>query len=219
MKPPAFQFYADDFIAGTSDMTAEEVGQYIRLLCYQWSKGSIPSDPDRLTLICGGNAKPHAVAKFGICQDGAMRNERMEEERAKQAEYRARQAENGKKRWVGNAKPHANPDAVAMPSHMPNACSPSPSPLPIEKKRRRKNVRPELTDEEWLANLKTQPENHGKDIDGLRVRMFKWCQDRGETPTRRRLEVWLKKEEPMLPMQKPAERVWTPEEMLRNAIG
>lgn len=121
-KPPAFQFYADDFIAGTSDMTNEEVGVYVRLLCYQWSKGAIPSDTDRLNLICCGNAKPHAIAKFGLCEDGMLRNERMEKERSKQAAFREKQAENGKKRWLGNAKP--------VPSLMPNACSPSPSPSP-----------------------------------------------------------------------------------------
>jgi uncharacterized protein YdaU (DUF1376 family) len=34
-KPPAFQFYADDFLGGTIDLTTEEVGAYIRLLCFQ----------------------------------------------------------------------------------------------------------------------------------------------------------------------------------------
>jgi uncharacterized protein YdaU (DUF1376 family) len=52
-RSPAFQFYADDFIAGTADMSAEEVGAFIRLLCHQWSKGSIPADEERSGRIAG----------------------------------------------------------------------------------------------------------------------------------------------------------------------
>lgn len=122
MRPPAFQFYADDFLAGTSDMTTEEVGAYIRLLCHQWNKGGIPNDPERIALMSGGIAKPHAVAKFRLCEDGMLRNARLERERDKQTKYREKQAVNGAKRWVGNAKPHAKDE--------PNACSPSPSPSP-----------------------------------------------------------------------------------------
>ena len=44
MKAPAFQFYAADFLVGTSDMTNEEVGIYIRLLCHQWAKGFVLKD-------------------------------------------------------------------------------------------------------------------------------------------------------------------------------
>lgn len=41
MKPPAFQFYADEYLAGTIAMSLAEVGAYIRLLCYQWLNGDI----------------------------------------------------------------------------------------------------------------------------------------------------------------------------------
>ena len=46
-KAPAFMFYADDFLAGTLEMSQEEVGQYIRLLCHQWNRGSIPVETER----------------------------------------------------------------------------------------------------------------------------------------------------------------------------
>lgn len=109
---------------GTLGMSAEAVGAYIRLLCYQWDNGAVP-DSDDFIKRCGGIANPHAVAevrlKFGKTSDG-LKNARLEEVRAKQEDYRQKQAINGKKRWVGNAKP--------LPSHMPNACSPSPSPTP-----------------------------------------------------------------------------------------
>ena len=46
-KAPAFQFYADDFLAGTLEMSQEEVGQFIRLLCHQWNRGSIPVETEK----------------------------------------------------------------------------------------------------------------------------------------------------------------------------
>jgi len=120
VKPPAFQFYPADFIMGTMAMTPEQVGAYIRLLCYQWENGPIPNDDALLARItgCGGNAIACAKSKFGL-SDGKLANTRLEQTRQNQASYRKKQADNAAKRWVGNA--------VAMPSHMPNASSPTPS--------------------------------------------------------------------------------------------
>ena len=36
-KAPAFQLYAQDFLTGVMDLTMEERGVYITLLCKQWS--------------------------------------------------------------------------------------------------------------------------------------------------------------------------------------
>ena len=136
MKPPAFQFYADDFLGGTCDMTAEEVGAYIRLLCHQWNKGGIPNDPERLSRMAGvmpGPSLGYASAKFRLCEDGVLRNDRMEEERAKQQQFRASQSEKGKKgadtRWK-----HGPGYATAMPVLIPKHGSPSPSPSPSPNK-------------------------------------------------------------------------------------
>jgi len=54
-KPPAFQFYPQDYLASTrvAEMTLEEEGVYIRLLCYCWSAGSIPKDPERCARLAG----------------------------------------------------------------------------------------------------------------------------------------------------------------------
>ncbi len=127
MKPPAFQFYAADFLVGTATMTAEEVGAYIRLLCYQWDTGSVPDDDATICRLggCGGIAVARLRQKFRTTPDG-LKNPRMELEREKQRVYREKQAENGAKRWGGNAKPQG----LAHPTHVPNGCSPSPSPSP-----------------------------------------------------------------------------------------
>ena len=83
MKAPAFQFYAADFLVGTAMMSAEEVGGYIRLLCYQWTHGSIPNDDAVLQRLtgCGGNAVASIRHKFGIGSAGGLVNERLEQVR------------------------------------------------------------------------------------------------------------------------------------------
>ena len=41
-NPPAFQFYAQDWMTGVMDLTMEERGIYITLLSIQWIKNKIP---------------------------------------------------------------------------------------------------------------------------------------------------------------------------------
>jgi uncharacterized protein YdaU (DUF1376 family) len=126
-KAPAFQFYADDFLAGTITMTNEERGAYIALLCLQWSKGSLTeNDFQRVCIGMPPHSQRICQDKFQIDADGNFRNKRLEAEREKQDQYRKKQTDNAKKRWVGNATAYA----TALPAHMPNVCSPSPSPSP-----------------------------------------------------------------------------------------
>lgn len=124
VKPPAFQFYPDDFVGGVADMTQAEVGAYILLLCHQWSRGEIPSDPERASLIAKGEVSDHVMAKF---PNG--KNERMELVRAERAAWVERQRDNGRKgmakRWHNQA--YNEPITTLQPEHN----SPSPSPTPI----------------------------------------------------------------------------------------
>jgi uncharacterized protein YdaU (DUF1376 family) len=129
-KAPAFQFYADDFLAGTITMTNEERGAYIALLCIQWSKESLTEND--FQRVCAG-MPPHSQricqSKFQIDAEGNYKNQRLETEREKQVQYRKKQTDNANKRWLGNATAYA----TALPADMPNACSPSPSPSPNNK--------------------------------------------------------------------------------------
>ena len=129
-KAPAFQFYADDFLAGTITMTNEERGAYIALLCIQWSKEALTEND--FQRVCAG-MPPHSQricqSKFQIDADGNYRNQRLEIEREKQVQYRKKQTDNANKRWVGNATAYP----TALPADMPNVCSPSPSPSPNNK--------------------------------------------------------------------------------------
>lgn len=94
-RSPAFQFYADDFLAGTLDLSQEEVGAYIRLLCHQWNRGSIPVETEKQQRLAGGSVSVDVLAKFRLVDGLGLVNERLETERAKQAAYRQKQSEKG----------------------------------------------------------------------------------------------------------------------------
>lgn len=88
-KAPAFQFYAADFLIDTAEMTGQEVGIYIRLLCYQWVNESLPSDPKRLSSIAIDllDVWQDISYKFVEGDDGRLRNPRLEETRRVQQEH------------------------------------------------------------------------------------------------------------------------------------
>ena len=52
-KDPAFLFYPKDWLEGTAEMSPEEKGVYIDLLCYQHQRGFIPSDTLKLSRMVG----------------------------------------------------------------------------------------------------------------------------------------------------------------------
>lgn len=126
-KSPAFQFYPKDFLSGTATMSLQEVGAYVRLLCYAWDAGSVPAEPKERARILGcARAQEKELwkkvgQKFALRGDAYI-NERMEDERHKQAEYRRRQSDKGKAgataRW-DDGHGHACAIAAAMPAPLP----------------------------------------------------------------------------------------------------
>ncbi len=146
-KAPAFQLYADDFLAGTADMTAEEVGGFIRLLCHQWAKGGVPDSEERSGMMAGLMGSPslrYVLSKFEKDPaDGLLKNKRLESVRSEKDAYLKSQSESGLKgalaRWNqcrANGDPNGDPngaivaDGVATPmaNGSRNDGSPSPSP-------------------------------------------------------------------------------------------
>lgn len=88
-KAPAFRFYSDDFLAGTFAMSNEQVGLYIRLLCLEWSQGSIDAETARqLAGDMADDKLAGVLAKFDDTGAGRLTNARLEFERRKQAEFR-----------------------------------------------------------------------------------------------------------------------------------
>jgi uncharacterized protein YdaU (DUF1376 family) len=69
MKDPAILFYYQDFLVGTSFLTNEEVGAYIRVLCHMADKGSISKE--HILKICSTHDIYNAIIeKFQIDEDG-----------------------------------------------------------------------------------------------------------------------------------------------------
>lgn len=122
MKPsPAFQFYPADFLVGCAELSAEQVGAYIRLLCYQWSKGALPDNNKLLAALAGCKLASVSIirAKFTKGEDGLLRNQRLEEVRNEQEDYRKKQAERATRQWLAKGS--------AVASHRPASGSAMPS--------------------------------------------------------------------------------------------
>ena len=140
-KAPAFQFYADDFLAGTLEMSQEEVGQYIRLLCHQWNRGSIPVETEKQQRLTGGCVSVDVLVKFRLCEDGLLRNERLETVRSEKDRYLQQQSQKGRKsaelRKLASTvvqpdtQPESNSGSTTVEIRLqPKVNSPSPSPTP-----------------------------------------------------------------------------------------
>jgi uncharacterized protein YdaU (DUF1376 family) len=105
-KPPAYQYYASDFEQGTADFTIEEVGIYQRLLNFEWTNGSIPDDPKKLSLICRCNFNkfmrywPKVRSKFKQQGESDLVNEKMENVRVIQMQFREKQSQRAKLRYA-----------------------------------------------------------------------------------------------------------------------
>lgn len=57
-RAPYFKFFVDDWRAGTTELTYEQKGLYIDLLCLMWDrKGGLPNDPVEIAKLLGRNPK------------------------------------------------------------------------------------------------------------------------------------------------------------------
>jgi 5-methylcytosine-specific restriction endonuclease McrA len=91
-KDPAFLFYSSDFLSGVTDLTMEERGQYITLLCLQHQKGPLSEKTIRLTV---GSVSVDVLAKFEKDNEGRYFNERLKSEIEKRSKFTLSRKENG----------------------------------------------------------------------------------------------------------------------------
>jgi hypothetical protein len=119
-------FYPADFLTGTADMSAIEVGGYIRLLCYQWLKGELPDDNEKLIFMAGVKEEniPHILSKFIKGKNGKYYNKKLEIIREEYKNYCRKQKNNAIKRWhsnnLQNVPSHCGGIPTAMPADMPD---------------------------------------------------------------------------------------------------
>lgn len=93
MKRPSFQFYPKDFISDRNVviMNNEEVGVYIKLLCFMWEdeKCELPDDPEYLARLC--HCDKVVITSLYRCfkvVNNTIKHKRLEHERDKQNSYR-----------------------------------------------------------------------------------------------------------------------------------
>lgn len=108
-KPPAFQFYANDFMDATRLWDANAVGLYVRCMCIQWTQGSIPADMKLLAraIHCDRSELeacwPVLSTKFIDQGDGTLKNSRLEEVRDRQKTVSGKRSDAANARWSAHA--------------------------------------------------------------------------------------------------------------------
>ena len=93
-KDPAVLFYTGDFLNGCTDLTLEERGQYITMLCLQHQKGHLSEKTIRLSV---GSVSVDVLNKFEKDNEGNFFNKRMDEEIEKRQHFLDTRYFNGKK--------------------------------------------------------------------------------------------------------------------------
>jgi len=112
-KDPAFLFYSSDFLNGVSDLTMEERGQYITLLCLQHQKDELTEKTIRL---CVGSVSVDVLSKFVKNENGNYFNERLCDEIEKRKLFTESRRNNGAKggRPKNKLKPNGLPKKNLM---------------------------------------------------------------------------------------------------------
>jgi hypothetical protein len=95
-NPPSFQFYPQDFISDLNvrSMSNAEVGMYIKLLCYCWIEGGLPTNGSSRVVDLYFKKSP-TVARCFVEKDGKYRNPRLDLEREKQRRWRDKCSKGG----------------------------------------------------------------------------------------------------------------------------
>jgi len=128
-KPPAFQMYAQSWLASTRGMPHDVKGAYIDLLCWAWDNGPLPNSPAWRARVFGTNAKETARLwaalrhKFVRIAQGWI-NARLEEQRGELAAYQARAKNAADARW------HGSDSHQASVEHASSTCSNDAKPMP-----------------------------------------------------------------------------------------
>ena len=115
MKDPAFLFYSSDFLSGVSDLTMEERGQFITLLCLQHQKGALNEKTIRLSV---GSCSVDVLKKFSQDENGNFYNERLVLEIEKRNNFTESRRNNGLK--GGRPKKEEKPLGLHKDNHMAN---------------------------------------------------------------------------------------------------
>ena len=97
MKDPSFDFYYQDFLVGTSFMSLEATGAYIKCLCHQAHKNSISRDQIKAICLDDESIITQILPKFTLDNEsGLLYNERCRFEVEKKRKYASSRSKNRK---------------------------------------------------------------------------------------------------------------------------
>lgn len=129
-RTPWMPLYCDDLIGSTADMSVEEFGAYVRLLCHCWTRGPLPIDDKVICRIAGCRLSVwRAICpRFAPCtrDDGqpGLSQTRLEAERFKRQRFAEERSESGRRgaasRWHGPANGSVNGSTMASHNHNHN---------------------------------------------------------------------------------------------------
>jgi uncharacterized protein YdaU (DUF1376 family) len=175
MKSPAFQFYAADFLIGVMGMSDEEVGVYIKMLAFQWERGSLPNDRKTIKKLINSKKVPSemVLSKFITDDAGFLLNPRLEKERAKQENFRESRASNARKRWEKGDGDDARASAVHGGSTSEtHALQSSSSSSEREREKRARSTaapaKPDFDEDEFEDSM---PQVNAKDMRQIQARI------------------------------------------------
>lgn len=153
MKDPAFLFYPESFLVGTMDMTDEEVGQYIRLLCRQHQKGHLPASKIE-------TLSDELQSKFIKDDDGKYYNRRLDDEIQKRKKFVDSKKVNGAKGGrpkKTDSKPIGKPTENLQETDRFSVAKPTEN-LPINRNRNRNTNKDIDIDISYISDIERKPE-------------------------------------------------------------
>lgn len=146
-KFPYFNFFPTDWIAGTAELTPEQLGAFINLLAYAWEQdppASLPDNEATLARLAGltvqrwrkiGEPIRRRLEKG---EDGRLRNPKQWRVYLNMCEHRERRSVAGKagneKRWGSQSDPNAIAGGIAKGIAKPSHPHPYPNPNPDKEK-------------------------------------------------------------------------------------
>ena len=135
-KLKAWYLFTNDFIAGTQHLTNEQIGIYIRLLCYNWNKGcsGIPSDNITYYRIASCHTHNEKVACdavinefFVLLDNNIYQNERQLQEYLFISNRMVASRKNGR---LGGRPKKTQEEPSTPPSDNPPTLTPTPTNYP-----------------------------------------------------------------------------------------
>ena len=170
------KWYPGAFMAGTAHLSNEEVGAYIRLLCWQAQSGELPNDFDRLSRLADGMSLDSWKAirdKFQVDEatDGLF-NERMRAEMTAAADRVAKGRRAADTRW--GKEDYARACADALPTQMPKK---------ERERERQKEPQQSLTKSNTDSESRLQAAGLDPESSPYKIEVARWGVANGLTPT------------------------------------